>query len=225
MGHSALCLLKILYGNPRPGVADGYSLSRPHGDLLSRDFPAVRDGESADTVIIDGDVLGGNAVLLFRMVHVDMVNQLRHHALGNLGGVGVPPDRFKKRVNVHPLALALFQLQPQRLDPLGVLPLLLLVPLGHLRKPGVPDHGSGHGNLSGLAGTLSARGGPPAIGGWVHGVCGKADGAGRTPAEAAHGLLYRGEHRKNQLCTLHRYGVYRGKLHDRAGGYDELYLR
>ena len=70
MGHSALCLLKILYGNPRPGVADGYSLSRPHGDLLSRDFPAVRDGESADTVIIDGDVLGGNAVLLFRMVHV-----------------------------------------------------------------------------------------------------------------------------------------------------------
>ena len=139
VGHSALCLLKILYGNPRPGVADGYSLSRPHGDLLSRDFPAVRDRESADTVIIDGDVLGGNAVLLFRMVHVDMVNQLRHHALGNLGGVGVPPDRFKKRVNVHPLALALFQLQPQRLDPLGVLPLLLLVPLGHLRKPVVAD--------------------------------------------------------------------------------------
>ena len=132
-------MLKILYGNPLRGVADGYSLSRPHGDLLSRDFPAVRDRESADTVIIDGDVLGGNAVLLFSVVHVDMVNQLRHHALGNLGGVGVPPDRFKKRVNVHPLALALFQLQPQRLDPLGVLPLLLLVPLGHLRKPGVAD--------------------------------------------------------------------------------------
>ena len=68
-----------------------------------------------------------------------MVNQLCHHTLGNLGGVGVPPDRFKKRVNVHPLALALFQLQPQRLDPLGVLPLLLLVPLGHFRKPGVAD--------------------------------------------------------------------------------------
>ena len=139
MGHSALFLLKILYGDPLRGVADGYSLSRPHCDLRSRDFPAVRDGESADTVVIDGDVLGGNAVLLFRMVHVDMVNQLCHHALGNLGGVGVPPDRFKKRVNVHPLALALFQLQPQRLDPLGVLPLLLLVPLGHLRKPGVAD--------------------------------------------------------------------------------------
>ena len=132
-------MLKILYGDPRPGVADGYSLSRPHCDLRSRDFPAVRDGESADTVVIDGDVLGGNAVLLFRMVHVDMVNQLCHHALGNLGGVGVPPDRFKKRVNVHPLALALFKLQPQRLDPLGVLPLLLLVPLGHFRKPGVAD--------------------------------------------------------------------------------------
>ena len=55
-GNSALFLLKILYGNPRSGVAVSYSLSRPHGDLRSRDFPAVRDGESADTVIIDGDV-------------------------------------------------------------------------------------------------------------------------------------------------------------------------
>ncbi len=57
VGHSALCLLKILYGNPRPGVADGYSLSRPYGDLLSRDFPAVRDRESADTVVIDRNAL------------------------------------------------------------------------------------------------------------------------------------------------------------------------
>ena len=80
-----------------------------------------------------------NAALLFRVVHVDVVDQLRHHALGDLGGVSVPPDSCKKRVNVHPLALALFQLQPQRLDPLGVLSLLLLVPLRHLRKPSVAD--------------------------------------------------------------------------------------
>lgn len=33
----------------------------------------------------------------------------------------------------------LFQLQQQRLDPLGVLPLLLRVPLGYLRKPGAAD--------------------------------------------------------------------------------------
>ena len=39
-------------------------------------------------------------------------------------------------------------------------------------------------------------------------LCQHADGAGGAPAEAAHGLLYRGEHRKNQLCTLHRHGVY-----------------
>lgn len=49
------------------------------------------------------------------------------------------PDRFKERVNVHPLAFALFQFQPQGLDSLGVLPLLPLVPLGHFRKPGVAD--------------------------------------------------------------------------------------
>ena len=139
MGHSALFLLKILYGDPLRGVADGYSLSRPHRNLRSRNFPAVRDGKSANAVIIDGDVLGSNAVLLLRVVYVDVVDQLRHHALGDLRGVGIAPDRFKKRVNVHPLALALFQLQPQGLDPLGVLPLLLLIPLGHFRKPGVTD--------------------------------------------------------------------------------------
>ncbi len=96
------------YGDLRPGVADGYSLSHPHGDLRGRDFPAVRDGESTDTVVIDGDVLGGNAALLFSVVHVDMVDQLRHHALGALGGVGVPPDSFKECVNVHPLTLCPF---------------------------------------------------------------------------------------------------------------------
>jgi hypothetical protein len=61
-------LLKILYGDSLRGVADGYSLSRSHSDLLRRDFPTVRDGESADAVIIDGDVLGGNAVLLLCMI-------------------------------------------------------------------------------------------------------------------------------------------------------------
>ena len=67
MGHSALFLLKTLYGDPRPGVADGYSLSRPHGNLRSRDFPAVRDGESIDAVIIGGDVLGNNTVSSFSL--------------------------------------------------------------------------------------------------------------------------------------------------------------
>ena len=52
-------------------------IRRSARNLRSRNFPAVRDGESADTVIIDGDMLGGNAVLLLRMVHVDMVDQLR----------------------------------------------------------------------------------------------------------------------------------------------------
>ena len=77
--------LRIIFAqNPiwqsAPGVADGYSFSRSHGDLRKRDFPAVKDGESADAVIIDGDVLGGNAVLLFSVVHTDMANRLRYHA-------------------------------------------------------------------------------------------------------------------------------------------------
>ncbi len=119
------------------GVADGYSLSRPHGDLRGRDFPAVRDSESADTVVIDGDVLGGSAILFLGVIYVDVVDQLRHHAPGDLRGVGIVPDSLKKGINVHSLALALFQLQPESFDFLGVLPLLLLIPLGHFRKPGI----------------------------------------------------------------------------------------
>ena len=46
-------MLKTISGAFIRGVADGYSLSRPHGDLRGRNFPAVRDSESADTVVID----------------------------------------------------------------------------------------------------------------------------------------------------------------------------
>ena len=98
VGHSALFLLKILYGDPPRGVADGYSLSRPHCNLRSRNFPVVRDGESADTVIIDDNVLGGNAVLFLRVVYVDVVDQLRRHALMCLLGVGAAPDRCKEAI-------------------------------------------------------------------------------------------------------------------------------
>ena len=87
-------MLKTISGAFIRGVADGYSLSRPHGDLRGRDVPAVRDGESADAVVINRDVLGGDAVLLLGVVYVDVVDQFRHHALGDLGGVGVPPDGF-----------------------------------------------------------------------------------------------------------------------------------
>ena len=104
VGHSALFLLKILYGDPLRGVADGYSLSRPHFDFHIWDIPAARDSKCADTVVIDSDVLGSNAVLLLGMVYVDVVDQLRHHALGDLCGVGIAADGFKERVNVHPPA-------------------------------------------------------------------------------------------------------------------------
>ena len=46
-------MLKTVSSGFVRGVADGYSLSRSHGDLRGRNFPAVRDSESADTVVID----------------------------------------------------------------------------------------------------------------------------------------------------------------------------
>ena len=88
---------------------------------------------------MNNDALVGNAVLLFSVVHLNMVDQLCNHPLCNGGRVRVSPYRFKKIVNVHALALVLFQFQPQRLDLLGVLALLLFVAFGHFGKPGIVD--------------------------------------------------------------------------------------
>ena len=60
-------------------------------------------------------------------------------ALCNGGRVCVPPYCFKKIVNVHALALVLFQFQPQSLDLLCVFALLLFVAFGHFGKPGIVD--------------------------------------------------------------------------------------
>ena len=38
---------------------------------------------------MDHNALGGNAVLLFRLIYVYVVNEFSHHALGDLGGVGI----------------------------------------------------------------------------------------------------------------------------------------
>ena len=85
------------------------------------------------------DTLVGNAVLFFSVVYLNMVDQLSDHALCNGGRVGVPPYLFKKIVNVHALALVLFQFQPQSLDLLCVFSLLLFVAFGHFGKPGIVD--------------------------------------------------------------------------------------
>ena len=44
-----------------------------------RDLPAIRHIESADAVVVDHDTLIGNAVLLFGVVHLNVVDQLRDH--------------------------------------------------------------------------------------------------------------------------------------------------
>ena len=126
-----------LYCNLFRGVAECYAFSRFHDNVGLRDLPAIRHIESADAVVVDHDTLIGNAVLLFGVVHLNVVDQLRNHALCNGGCVCVSPYSFKKIVNVHALALVLFQFQPQRLDLLCVLALLLFIAFGHFGKPGI----------------------------------------------------------------------------------------
>ena len=127
------------YCNLFRGVAECYAFSRFHDNVGLRDLPAIRHIESADAVVVDHDALVGNAVLLFSVIHLNMVDQLRNHPLCNGSRIRVSPYRFKKIVNVHALALVLFQFQPQRLDLLCVLALLLFIAFGHFGKSGIVD--------------------------------------------------------------------------------------
>ena len=76
------------------------------------------------------------------------------------------------------------------------------------------------GRVGADAGPLSQRQ-PPECGG-LPDVCREAHGAGRTPAETAHGLLHLRQYRQNQFCPQHRHGVYRRSRHEHAGQHDEL---
>ena len=83
--------LKSSYCKAFRGVAECYAFSCFHDNVGLRDLPAIRHIESADAVVVDHDTLIGNAVPLFSVVYLNMVDQLSDHALCNSGRVGVPP--------------------------------------------------------------------------------------------------------------------------------------
>lgn len=101
-------LRKSLYRDLGWGVADCYAFSRFHDDVSLRDLLAVWNFKGPDAVIVDDNPLIGDTVLLFRMVHVDMVNQLGHHTPGDFCNVGVPPHHLQKVLHIHLLPLDLF---------------------------------------------------------------------------------------------------------------------
>ena len=89
---------KTASGGLYRGVVECYALSCLHQNIHIGDFPAIRHLKRADTVIMDCHALGGNAVLLFSVVHVDMVNKLGHHTLCDFLCVDVASDGFEKQV-------------------------------------------------------------------------------------------------------------------------------
>ena len=94
---------KSSYCNLFRGVAECYAFSCFHDNVGLRDIPAIRHIKSTDAVVVNNDALVGNAILLFGVVHLDVVDQFRDHALCNGSRVCVPLYRFKKIVNVHAL--------------------------------------------------------------------------------------------------------------------------
>ena len=95
--------LKSSYRNLFRGAAECYVFSCFHDNVGLRDLPAIRHIKGTNTVIVNNDALVGNAVLLFSVVHLDVVDQLCNHPLCNGGRVRVSPYRFKKIVNVYAL--------------------------------------------------------------------------------------------------------------------------
>ena len=83
--------LKSSYCNLFRGVAECYAFSRFHDNVGLRDLPAIRHIISTDAVIVNDNTLIGNAVLLFGVVHLDVVDQFCDHALCNGGRIRVPP--------------------------------------------------------------------------------------------------------------------------------------
>lgn len=64
--------------------------------------------ESANAVVMDDYALVGNAVPLFSVVHINVIDQLTDHAPCNRGSVSIAPDSFKKEIHIHFLAVSLF---------------------------------------------------------------------------------------------------------------------
>ena len=62
------------YCNLFRGVAECYAFSCCHDNVGLRDLPAIRHIESADAVIVNNDALVGNAILLFSVVHLNVVD-------------------------------------------------------------------------------------------------------------------------------------------------------
>ena len=117
------------YCNLCRGVADCYAFSRFHDNVGLRDLPTIRHFKGPDAVVVDNYLLIGHTVLLLGVVHINVVNQLRHHPLGDFRHMGVPPHRFQKALHIHLLSLGLFQFQPQGLDLCADFTLLLFIPL------------------------------------------------------------------------------------------------
>ena len=98
---------KSSYCNLFRGVAECYAFSCFHDNVGLRDLPAIRRIKGTDAVVVDHDTLIGNAVLLFGVVHLNMVDQLCDHALCNGGCVCVSPYRFKEIVKSQELCYSI----------------------------------------------------------------------------------------------------------------------
>ena len=74
MGTLLFYFLKSSYSNLFRGVAECYAFSCFHDNVGLRDLLAIRHIKGTDAVIVNIDALVGNAVLLFGVVHLNVID-------------------------------------------------------------------------------------------------------------------------------------------------------
>ena len=85
-------------------IADIYALARVHGDVRHGERQGLWDGDDADTVIVNGELLLPHAVHLFRLMNFDFFNQLIEHPRGQLSGPRIFADGRDKHIRRDSLA-------------------------------------------------------------------------------------------------------------------------
>ena len=81
-------------------VVDDYAFSCFHNNVGLRDLPAIRHIESADAVVVDHHPPIANTVLLFGVLHINVVDQFSHHAPCVYGYISIAADSFQKIIHI-----------------------------------------------------------------------------------------------------------------------------
>lgn len=115
-------------------IADVHALAGIHGDVRHGERQVLRNGDRADTVVVNGKPLYPNAIDLLRLMDLNALDKLIQHPGRQFPGPRIFSDRRNKHIRCHSLALGALDAFLQGFDFVPQLLLLVLVFGGHPGK-------------------------------------------------------------------------------------------